>query len=414
MPDEASLVTASEIPWREISGQELEEFLYWLCEDLGAKDVVWRTGAAGPSADGGRDIEALFHVADADGTLQPRRWWLQAKGRASTVEAMAVKEAVITAAGHAAVDTVVIATNAGFSNPTRDWVTEFGRGHERPEILLWDRHALEPMAVKHPSVVLRIAPQALAPQGQVEAITARFTHSVRLPARHELEALWSRKDEIRLDPFDRLPLVCAEVIHGDPSARPWLLDQDDQGVLTTCAIGMANLPPLVHRCLKLGVDERPVFRLGESLVEAALARLSANMVRGLLNDPWALLDEERSEDARQIVHEHIFDPVISHARRLLGTACAADCPRMSADPPDDQPAAPFRRLLGEPVDPARTRSLDLENLKAQCAVGLDLDDERTCPWFVDAPLVDVVEDVQQALAARLDEERQRLEADSAS
>jgi hypothetical protein len=155
MGDAPSLIIPSEIPWDRLTSQSLEELLFWLCVELGGKDVQWRTGMGGPSADGGRDIEATFPALGDDGEVQAHRWWIQAKGRSSTVEPMAVKEAATTAIGFAEVEVVVVATNAGFSNPTRDWVREFNQTHARPTVVLWPRARLEELLVKNPSALLR-------------------------------------------------------------------------------------------------------------------------------------------------------------------------------------------------------------------------------------------------------------------
>ncbi len=121
-----------------MKGEALEELLYWLCDALGAQDLQWRAGSAsGTSRDRGRDLEATFHVSEPGGGLRPERWWIQAKGRAGTVPADAVKTAVVDVQAHAAVDVLVIATNTRVSNDTRDWVTEFQDKTPRPAVRLW-------------------------------------------------------------------------------------------------------------------------------------------------------------------------------------------------------------------------------------------------------------------------------------
>ena len=78
-----------------------------------------------------------------DGELEAQRWWVQAKGRTSTVPPQTVREAIVDVQAYVEVDVLVIATNSRFSNDTRDWVAEFQATHPRPVIRLWDRDALE-------------------------------------------------------------------------------------------------------------------------------------------------------------------------------------------------------------------------------------------------------------------------------
>jgi len=399
---ERELVVPSEIPWSSLTGQALEELLFWLCHDLGAQDVHWRTGAGGASADGSRDVEATFHEV-ADGVLNRRHWWLQAKGRSGTVEPMAVKETVITAAGDSEVDCVVVATNSGFSNPTRDWVRQFQRGHTRPDVLLWDRNDLERMLVDHPSVVVRVAPSALSPQGQVDAIVARFLHSVRLPGEHELRSVWAVRGDLELSMRARVALACAELSHGDPEGRAWLLEQDEGYLLMSCALALVDLPPLAFRAHEFGVDEGPLLELGTYVIEVALARLTPALTRALVANPYRFFEDAGDmEEAASLVREYFYDPAISRARRRLGAACAGDCTGMMADGLDAGSPNAFARLTGPRERDVDDDYLDIEKLDGTCAVGLELDEARTCPWFRDVALEEVVDELHHALAVRLE------------
>jgi hypothetical protein len=191
MTDASEFVVPSEIPWAEMTGEALEELLYWLCDSLGARDLEWRAGSSsGTSTDGGRDLEATFSLPLPDGELRPERWWLQAKGRTATVERSAVQRAVLDASADPEIATLVVATNSRFSNPTRDWIAERTRANDRPRVVLWDRDALERMVARHPVVVARVAPGALSDHGRLAALVARFWDYTRLPGSADLERLW--------------------------------------------------------------------------------------------------------------------------------------------------------------------------------------------------------------------------------
>ena len=93
------LIIPSKIPWDDIKGKDLEELLYWLFTSMGAKDLEWRIGGKGGGAsDQGRDLECSFYTASPEGDLIHQKWWVEAKGRKSTVEPIEVKESVLNVA----------------------------------------------------------------------------------------------------------------------------------------------------------------------------------------------------------------------------------------------------------------------------------------------------------------------------
>jgi hypothetical protein len=58
-------------------------------------------------------------------------------------------------------------------------------------------------------------------------------------------------------------------------------------------------------------------------------------------------------------------------------------------------------LRGETPATATRGIIDIEMPEEPCGVGLPLGDDQQCPWFRDAPLADVLDEVQFALRARL-------------
>ncbi len=188
MPD--ALFIPTEIPWQDLKGKNLEELLYWLFDSMGAKELEWRVGGAGAgTADQGRDLELSFYVSSPDGDLVKQRWWVEAKGRTGTVEPFEVKNAVINAAGKAAVDVIVIATNTAFSNPLRDWVKEWQNENARPRVKLWERTELENHCSKNPAAVIRLFARALTMQGKLEVVKTKLS----IGQRAQLSSVYQRR-----------------------------------------------------------------------------------------------------------------------------------------------------------------------------------------------------------------------------
>ena len=305
--------------------------------------------------------------------------------------------------GRLAASTRGIATNSAFSNPTRDWVAEFNRGHERPAAVLWQRSDLEQMLVANPSALLRVAPEALSAQGMAVAVRERSGRAARIPAEGELRLIWEHRDDLELDALTQLALAAGEREHGRLVERPWIMSLDDEHLLEVCGVGLTNLPALVWRAIRMGTGEAPIFRLGEHLVSAVLARMPPKAAEVLLTAPWSALeseDRERSEDDIALLRAQIYDPIAWAARRALGCACANDCPRMV--PGGDEPGENvLGTLRGETPATATRGIIDIEMPEEPCGVGLPLGDDQQCPWFRDAPLADVLDEVQFALRARL-------------
>lgn len=147
------LVLPSQIPLADLRGRDLEQCLFWLVDSIGDKDLEWRHGgSSGGASDGGRDLEATFQMAAPDGEVSRQKWWIEAKGRAKTVEAEAVKTAVHNARGKLDLDVLIIATNSVFSNPTRDWLSQWQASEPRSMVRLWDRERLEQLLSQHSEV----------------------------------------------------------------------------------------------------------------------------------------------------------------------------------------------------------------------------------------------------------------------
>jgi hypothetical protein len=383
----AEFVIPTAIPWAHLTAAALEETLYWLCERMGAKDLEWRAGsAAGTSPDGGRDIEATFYVSEPSGDLRPERWWLQAKGRSRTVEPDAVKSAVVSAASRQDLGVFVIGTNSRFSNDTRDWIREYQQAHPRPSIRLWDRSDLERMLLSHPSVVARVAPHALSPQGRLEAAKQSFWNGMRFATAADLAVLWAERERLAFTEHHWLACVIAEAASGDFTERPWAAHIDAERLPAVLTIALASAPSLVLRLADSGSDTQPVLEAIVHLLAGSIARTDAHVVAAILANPWEFVEGVAwPQAARDMFRERIFRPAVGRLMQHYGSACLADCVRVSGEIEDleTDPTTRWFSLvpptLGRPAETGRGH-LIVEKDDAPCNAGLALDKERRCPF----------------------------------
>lgn len=413
MSDIDRLILPSEIPWKHYVGEPLEELLYWLCDALGATDLQWRAGSAtGTSRDRGRDLEATFHVPMVDGELEAQCWWIQAKGRSGTVPPQAVRDAAVEVRAHDRVDVLVIATNSRFSNDTRDWVAEFQTAHRRPLLRLWDREALERMVVKHPSVVARVAPEALSLAGQLEVAGSMFWDRQQLPTQGQLDVFWNDRNELSIDDRVLLALVVGDAAAGRLVHHPWGAETDDDLLLDTLGLALVNIGHLVLRGERTGVDHQPLTAGVAHLIACALMRTSARVVAAMLSDPWSLAENgpEVDDETRETLRELLCRPFVAQLFAHFGTACIEDCVRMLGDFEPDVRVKPEHRFLELlPTTVSREdatpdpRTILMEKQDARCMAGLELSPEHGCPFGAveDRPWEELFTELQIVLANRL-------------
>jgi hypothetical protein len=385
------LVLPSEIPWGELRGEALEEMVYWLCDAIGAVDLVWRAGSiSGTSRDRGRDVEATFHVEEPGGDFRPERWWLQAKGRSKTLEPSAVKEVANDAQGASDLDVLVIATNSRFSNDTRDWVSEFQALHPRPVIKLWDRSQLERMAIAHPAVVARIAPQALSPQGRLEAASTAFWNRGQWPETNELDAFWAQRSELEFSPDALLACVVGEGSNGRLATHPWGGELDLDSLALVLVSGLANSGALLLRFQAMGRETGGLADGLAHLLACSLVRFSDKTVLNFILDPWSYTHGPE-DGSREQLRKLLIEPVMQRLLNYFGAACVEDCVRVVADFEEREEGDLQNRWLSmlparfaESIEEKDQRLLMIEDQDKPCNAGLTLSAERGCPFVAGA------------------------------
>lgn len=326
----APFVVPSNIPWESVKGKPLEECTYWLLEAIGAKNIDWRVGGTGGgAADGGRDLECTFHIPEPSGDIASQRWWVEVKGRVSSVSPSDIKESVLTVAGKPEVDVHLIVTNQQLTNPTKDWIAHWKREHRRPDIRFWERHDLERLVTKNPVVAVRLFPQALTPTGKREAMTARFWEYVIFADEPTLQALWKSRKTLEWDSRALFAALVSEVVNGDLAKRPWACIIPPEDLAQIYVTAMLNSFYLLFRADAAGVSFGPIVKALAHLLIHLIARHEPEVV-ATLTEHFTKFSEDLSGLPSK-VRQMITDPVIRMALHQVGNACLSDCQRVMGD-----------------------------------------------------------------------------------
>ena len=383
-------ILPAKIPFRDLKGSDLEECVYWLLDAMGAKDLEWRTGGTGGgAADGGRDLEARFYVPAVDGELDAQKWWIECKGRSSTVEPDEVKSAVNNALALADLDCLVVATNTQFSNPTRDWVKAWQVKHSKPKIKLWDHSQLERFLSRHPDVVLRLFSDALSMDGRLAALESRFWNKLEFVAPKTLADLWKARHELNITAEAMFAVMANEMANGSVVERAWAASIDSESVAEVLTAGLYNVIYLAVRSMDAGVDQRIVFKTLAYLILAAVTHFPAETVSRLI---LVSINRDKDKPLPSEMKEMILRPILHQLLGELKDVCSSDCKRVLTDPStlveSDELRDYWLRLKERDVEePAERRILIVEKGDEPCVVGFPVDREQPCPLFHIEPSV---------------------------
>ncbi len=378
-----ALFLPTEVPWEHLKGKDLEELLYWLFDSMGAKELEWRIGGTGQgTSDGGRDLELSFYISSPDGDLIKQRWWVEAKGRAATVDTLEVKSAVINAAGKSDVDVILIATNSAFSNPTRDWVKDWNATHVRPLAKLWEKTELENHCSKNPHAVIRLFAKALSPQGRLAVVKTKLWDYSTFSDADALALLWKNRAALDIDSASLVALVVSEIANGDVELRSWAMFVEETAVLLALSEGLVNFLYLAYRAQESGTRTKHIVQALAYLMAVANQRLGVDVTTRVLGRVWDSVDEHRyPNEIRQMVMQPVLQTLLDEVRDV----CISDCSRVSTTRTalsERQVATYMRRLTLVEDDVIEAKSneiLVIETFKTPCSIGLALDETNHCP-----------------------------------
>lgn len=382
-------ILPAQIPFSGLKGSDLEECVYWLLDAMGAKDLEWRTGGTGGgAADGGRDLEARFYVPAVDGELEAQKWWIECKGRSSTVDPDEVKSAVNNALVLPDLDCLVIATNTQFSNPTRDWVKAWQVSHPKPRIKLWDHSQLERFLSRHPDVVLRLFSDALSIDGRLTAMESRFWNKIEYVAPKTLSDLWKARHELNFTAEAMFAVIANEMANGNVVERAWAASIDPESIAEVLTAGLYNVMYLAVRSSQAGVDQRIIFRTLAYLLLAALTHFPAEKVTRLIS---VSINRGEEKPFPSKIQEMLVRPILHQLLGEMQDVCSSECKRVSTDPStlksDEVQNYWFRFEDRDIEEPKKRAILRIEKGDEPCVVGFKVDREESCPLFRIEPSV---------------------------
>lgn len=374
------------IPFEDLKAKDLEECVYWFLDAMGAKDLEWRTGGTGAgAADGGRDLEAHFFVPDETGEISSQTWWVECKGRKGTVEASEVKSAVNNALAYEGLDRLVIASNTQFSNPTIDWVKDWQKKFPKPIIDLWDKAHLERYLSRHPEVVLRLFSEALSMDGRLQALDSRFWNKFEFVNARTLSDIWKAKDDLKISHSGLFALIANEFANGEITHRPWGACFDTKSVIEVLFFGLQNMPYMLFRSTKAGIDQTILARAFAYLILVALDAIPAETVAEIIEQSLSRDGEVSFPDD---VYELLLMPIADQLLSEMQDVCSEDCRRLHSlirstlTEDKDEIDTYWLRLESAGIDePEERRSVRLESYKEPCEVGYAVDEENSCPLF---------------------------------
>jgi hypothetical protein len=379
-----SFFLPTEIPWQDLKGKQLEELLYWLFDAMGAKELQWRIGGTGQgAADQGRDLEMSFYTSLPDGELAKQHWWVEAKGRASSVEPADVKSSVINVAERTDIDVFVLATNAAFSNPTRDWVKKWQLQHPIPKIKLWEKHDLEKHCSKNPVAVVRLFGQILGPEGKLRVAKTKFWDYANYTDGQTLEKLWIAKNDLRIDPESLFALIASELANGKITERSWAAYVDAEVLLHALGFALFMTPYLASRANDLGIKHFPMIQSLSYMILVMLHRFGHKLMTAFLSNVWVKAPGELLSDEDKTL---ILKPILNNLQNEIRDVCTSDCTRIStckATLSDDEVERYWDRLKVKEVEhedeSGSFEFLVIETHGEPCKVGFHVSDEISCP-----------------------------------
>jgi|GEM_PF-6326015 len=385
----------TELDLSNLDPEEFEKLVMHLIDEMGFSNTIWRKGGPGNSAtDGGRDLEAAFwEIGPA--RSNEKKYWFEVKFRSGQLEKSQVQNTVLNASGNVSKDHLVIVTNSTISNPCVDWLTDFRNQHKLPEVTVWQGHDLELLLRKNPRTLSRFLPTSLAISGRIKVIESRLFNLCLLPSLDEVIELWRNRSELTDNTTALFAAVLAEAAFGDLVERPWGMDMDDEVLLLTTVLGIANIFPLIHRALSFERSQEHLISGLSYLIECVLVRNGAELATRILYKAEELCEAPQELPAE--IMDYRVRPILGTILDDLAQHCSSlFCLKLHYDRDDMKPS--FFARFDHVGQQTKTRDgfLVMNNQKEDCKLGL-VDKESLCPLGEDLPASPITEQEAEQL-----------------
>lgn len=127
-----------------------ENLVFDLVSKMGLRNCEWRT----PGADGGRDIQGDLFDVDFSGAHSKKKWYVECKRYAKSVDWPTVHEKAAYAVAQSA-DYLLMATSATFSTRCLDEINNWNSSRHNPQIRAWAGHDLSTKLSGHPDLLIK-------------------------------------------------------------------------------------------------------------------------------------------------------------------------------------------------------------------------------------------------------------------
>lgn len=360
---------------------EFEKLIFYLLDEMGFTDVVWRKGGEGnTAADGGRDIEASYWRVEPLGTTE-EKYWFEVKFRAKQLSKSTVQSIVNNASGRSDLNHLIIVTNSTVSNSCIDWIKEFQKTRPQIKISVWQGHDIELILRKNPKTLAQFFSGFLNRSGKIKVLESKFLNFFQLPSSLELQELWESKDELLCNKKYLLVLaaILGEIERDGIDRHNWGIYIDQQTRLVVTSIGIYNIFSFASKIRESNRSEEIIIRGLSYLLQCILIKDSPKFAFE------ALMKNEKYIAGGQAVNRKIknyqAEPILNCMLEELVIPCAETCPKVSYGLKDilDRDKSYFSRFVAnDSKEEEKEKSFLVITIeKEKCEIGL-VEEGKNC------------------------------------
>lgn len=337
----------SPISLAPLDSTEFERMVFYLLDEMGFTDILWRKGGDGnTSTDGGRDIEATYWRFDPVKTVA-EKFWFEVKFRANQLSKNTVQSIITNANGNTDLDRLVIVTNSTVSNQCVDWVKNFQQKHSSIKVSIWQGHDIELILRKNPKTLAQFFSNYLNQAGRFKVIESKFLNFFHLPSGIELDELWAAKNEL----FDAenynllFAAVMGELESDGIIQHNWGMECDSEIRIGLASFAIHNLLSFADRIHEHRERDDILVRGVTYLLQCILLKDSVDLAYLVLveTERYAKGAETLPIETKQL----IINPIIGSMLRELVVRCSKNCLKVSYGLSEDDANKRYFERLGK-------------------------------------------------------------------